>query len=254
MGVAEAKRVGVVVPTELPVFGRAWGTFQPHFPDAIARNILAQRRPSDVIPYVAEKQSTRVEIGWLVTPSMNEVFRTVMDSPEMNAVNAVMCTSYMRTKYKGDFPGVVKSTAWDLETMDRATLLGFLRRLEDAEALSTANKEYYEEQSRELERMYHGPNKDFYNGGGHELLVDTAHRQSAGRNGMTKWTNASNHYRAEIIKLQTGGMEPLTLDELNELIADLVDRELAASTAQEREMVGAGRRRSLGSILSKRQR
>lgn len=251
MGKTEAKRVGVVVPTELPVLVKAWGKFQSHFPEAITWQVLSQRRPSEVIPHIAYEHSQGVELGCLVTPEMNEVLSNVRRSPEMNAINAVLHTRSMETEFKGEFPNVVKNTDWRAETKHRATLLGFQRRLTEAEARAAANKAYYEEQSAELERMYHGPNKDFYNGGGHELLVDTSHRQSAGYNGMRRWTAAVEQFSAEVAKLQDKGIEPLSLDEVNDLIADVVDRELAAFTGQEMETVGAGRLHSLGSILSR---
>lgn len=254
MSKVEAKRAGVVVPTERPMLIKAWGQFQSHFPEAVTWQVLSQRRPSEVIPHIAYEHSHGIELACLVTPEMNELLRSVRNSPEMNAINAVMHTPSMKTEFKGEFPIVMQSTIWDPEIVHRATLLGFVRRLEDAKARVANSSAYYEEQSSELDRMEHGPNKDQYQGGLHELLVETAHRKSAGYDGMKKWKAAVDRYNAEVAKLAGEGLVPLTVDEINQLISDVVDRELAASTEQETGKVGAGRRRSLGSILSRRQK
>lgn len=252
MGKAEAKRVGVVVPTERPILTKAWGQFQAHFPEAITWQVLSQRRPSEVVLHVEYEHSQGIELGCSVTPGMKDALGRIRRTPEMNAINAVLHTPAMKTEFEGKFPDVVKAADWNAENKQRATLLGFKRRLEDAEGRASSCKEYYEEQSRELARTYEPEHRAHYDGGFHELRVETSHRKSAGYEGMTQWNAAVERYIAEVAKLKD--IEPLTLDEVNDLIVDAVDRELAAFTGQETEMVGVGRQHSLDSILSRRQR
>lgn len=233
MGVLEAKDRAVdMLPAPGWVMDPRTVIFsERQYPTAIVWKALVGRRPNEAISFFTDNR--RAEIGLCTTPELHAVLQSVYEAPEFIAVNAVLQHPERRPEREGSFPEAVRSAAWDPETVQRAILLGCDMRIVRYEKRAEHGQSAYDRDAPSVDEIMRGAAQSFVE------RLSKSHLQSE----VVVRHNSAGNLRDRVKELKdlanelsVGNLKPLTIRELNSLIAELVDRELAASAATATEL------------------